>query len=177
MGEARGRALARRGGQVAGLRHLHKADPVGRGYTVVGFGSQCVPQILALALGIRDAAAGLNAWNAAAASGGGGGGGCLVQWRVGVGLARGNVATGALGAMRQRCHFFGGAMAEAVRLARECPAGEARVQRGLAKLEGAQAFAFTRTLAGAPGAGAAVGLTGRRHFDFCGDGQGSAAAW
>jgi class 3 adenylate cyclase len=159
---------------VAGLRHLHKADPVGRGYTVVGFGSQCVPQILALALGIRDAAAALNARNAAAAGDGGGGGGA-VQWRVGVGVARGSVATGALGATRHRCHFFGGAMAEAVRLARECPAGEARVQRGLTKLEGAHAYAFTHTLAGAPGAGAAVGLTGRRRFSFCGDGQACAA--
>jgi class 3 adenylate cyclase len=158
---------------VAGLRQLHKADPIGRGYTVVGFGSQCVPQMLALALSIHDDAAALNARSAGGAGSGGG-----VRWRVRVGMARGSIVTGGLGARRQRCHFFGGAVAEAVRLARECPAGETRVQRGLSKAEGAQAFAFTHTLAGASGAGAVVGLTGRRHFSFGGAvaGPGGAAA-
>jgi hypothetical protein len=61
---------------------------------------------------------------------------------VRVGVARGSVVTGGLGAQRRRCHFFGGAVAEAVRLARECPAGETRVQRGLTHAEGAKAFVF-----------------------------------
>ena len=39
--------LSSRTRQVAGHRLLHKADPVGpAGYTVVGFGAQCVPQVL-----------------------------------------------------------------------------------------------------------------------------------
>ena len=133
---------------------------------MVGFGSQCVQQMLSLALNIQGAVAALNARNAKAAAADGVAG---VQWHVRVGVARGNIVTGAMGLQRQRCHFFGGAVAEAVRLARECPAGEARVQRGLTKLEGARAFAFTHTLAGAPGAGAAVGLTGRRRLSFCGE--------
>ena len=135
---------------MAGLRQLHKADPVGRGYTVVGFGSLCVPQMLALALSIHDAAAALNATTA---SGGGGrtSGGGGMRWRVQVGVARGNIATGGLGARRQRCHFFGGAVAAAVQLARECSAGETRVQRGVSKAEGAQDFTFTHALGGGSG--------------------------
>ncbi len=177
---------------MASLRQLHKADPVGRGYTVVGFGSQCVPQMLALALALHDAA---RAHNAKAAAGEGGGG---AQWRVRVGVARGTIVTGGLGLQRQRCHFFGGAVAEAARLARECPGGETRVQRCLTKVEGANAFAFTHTSpppgppgptpppAGVPGqghestAGAGVvragaepmGLSGRR-ASFAGLGGGS----
>jgi hypothetical protein len=130
---------------VASLRQLHKADPVGRGYTVVGFGSQCVPQMLTLALALHDAARALNA--KAAASAATTGGGRCAQWRVMVGLARGSVVTGGLGSKRQRCHFFGEAVAEAARLARECPAGETRVQRGLTKTEGASCFIFTPTSA------------------------------
>jgi hypothetical protein len=168
------------GRQVAGLRQLHKADPVGRGYTVVGFGSQCVPQMLALALALHDAARALNAKAAAAA-----GGGPHARWVVRVGVARGSVATGGLGLKRQRCHFFGGPVAEAARLARECPAGETRVQRSLTKAEGAGCFAFAppppapgppapsaaagpggAAPAGASGPGragpGAVGLSGRR---------------
>jgi class 3 adenylate cyclase len=166
-------AGALRGAQVAGLRQLHKADPIGRGYTVVGFGSQCVPQMLALALAIHDAAAALNA---ASASGGAGGGG--VRWRVQVGVARGNMVTGGLGERRLRCHFFGGAVAAAVRLAHECSAGETRVQRAVSKTEGAKAFAFTHALGGGSGAGGVVGLTGRRHFSFGGGpvGPGGAGA-
>ena len=158
---------APRGRQVAGLRQLHKADPVGGGYTVVGFGSLCVPQMLALALSIHAAVAALNARSASGGTGGTSGSGG-VRWRVQVGVARGNIVTGGLGARRQRCHFFGGALAEAVRLARECPAGETRVQRGVSKAEGAQAFAFTHTLGAGSGAGGMVGLTGRRHFSFGG---------
>ena len=131
---------------MAGLRQLHKADPVGRGYTVVGFGSQCVPQMLALALALHDAARVLNASAAAAAAGGG----RCAQWRVRVGLARGSVVTGGLGLKRERCHFFGGAMAEAARLARECPAGETRVQRSLTRAEGAGGFAFTHPASPGP---------------------------
>ncbi len=155
---------------MAGLRQLHKADPVGRGYTVVGFGSQCVPQMLTLALALHDAARALNTKAATATSTAPGHG---LQWRVRVGLARGSVATGALGLQRQRCHFFGGAVAEAALLARECPAGETRVQRSLTKAEGANCFAFTHTqdtpgppgpaqtaTGGAGGAAAAVGRAG-----------------
>jgi class 3 adenylate cyclase len=159
--------------QVAGLRQLHKADPVGRGYTVVGFGSQCVQQMLSLALSIQGAAAALNARNAAAV---GAAGGVRVEWRVRVGVARGNIVTGGMGLQRQRCHFFGGAVAEAVRLARECPAGETLVQRALSKAEGAQAFAFTHSLGAASGAGAVVGLTERRIFTFGGGGAGVLAS-
>jgi class 3 adenylate cyclase len=155
------------GRQVAGLRQLHKADPVGEGYTVVGFGAQCVPQMLALALALHDAALALGQRPPAAPGG--------PSWRVRVGVARGGVVAGGLGAQRRRCHFFGGAVAEAVRLARECPAGETRVQRGLTRAEGAQAFVFVQPPAppaparpggagaeqrrGAPGP---VGLRGRR---------------
>ncbi len=160
---------------MAGLRQLHKADPVGRGYTVVGFGSQCVQQMLSLALSMQDVATTLNAKNVAAAAADGG---KSVLWRVRVGVARGNIVTGGMGIRRQRCHFFGGAVAEAVRLARECTAGETRVQRGLSKAEGAGAFAFTHSLGAASGAGAAVGLTGRRVFTFgvAGAGAGSLAS-
>ena len=153
---------------MAGLRQLHKADPIGRGYTVVGFGSQSVPQTLALALALHDAALALSAGPPTVPGGPDGGG---PRWRVRVGVARGSVATGGLGARRRRCHFFGGAVAEAVRLARECPAGETRVQRGLIRAEGAQAFAFFQppapqgaspTAAGAGRSRGPVGLCGRR---------------
>jgi class 3 adenylate cyclase len=150
---------------VAHLRQLHKADPVGRGYTVVGFGSQCVPQMLSLALALHDAARALNAKAAAAAGAAGGG---AAPWVLQVGLARGSVVTGGLGAQRRRCHFFGGPVAEAARLALECPAGETWAQRGLARAEGAQPFAFTRSFNTAAGGAPAVALTGRRRFNFGG---------
>ena len=159
--------------QVAGLRQLHKADPAGQNYgyayTVVGFGSQCVPQMLALALALHTAARALNA-RVAGVMGGGGGAGDGAPWELQVGLARGSVVTGGLGAQRRRCHFFGGPAAEAARLARECPAGETWVQRGLARAEGAQAFAFSRPVYPAAGAAPAVTLTGRRRFSFGGPG-------
>ena len=139
---------------------------------MVGFGSQCVQQMLSLALNIQGAVAALNARNAKAAAADGVAG---VQWHVRVGVARGNIVTGAMGLQRQRCHFFGGAVAEAVRLARECPAGETRVQRGLSKAEGAQAFSFTQSLGAATGAAAVVGLTGRRIFTFGGAGASALA--
>ncbi len=162
---------------MASLRQLHKSDPVGRGYTVVGFGSQCVPQMLTLALALHDAARALNAKMAAATITTGG---HCVQWRVRVGLARGSVVTGGLGLQRQRCHFFGGAVAEAARLARECPSGETRVQRSLTKAEGASCYAFTASPCPSEGAGGAkvgsVGLSGRRAlFKGFGDGPVPAA--
>jgi hypothetical protein len=120
--------------QVASLRLLHKADPIGQGYTVVGFGTLSVPHLLSLALFMHAAVA---KHNARLAGGGGG-----VALRVRIGVAKGPVVTGGMGLRRRRCHFFGGAVAEAVRLVRGCPAGETRVQRGLAKAEGAQAFRF-----------------------------------
>jgi class 3 adenylate cyclase len=126
--------------QVAGLRQLHKADQVGLGYTVVGFGTHSVPQMLALALALHDTTLALSARPPATPGNPDSG----PHWRVRVGVARGSVVAGGLGAQRRRCHFFGGAMAEAMRLAQECPAGETRVQQGLARAEGAQAFAFFR---------------------------------
>ena len=122
--------------QVAGQRQLHKADPLEQGYTVVGFGSHCVPKMLSLALAMHDAAAALS--SKAAAAGGG------VRWRLRIGIAKGSVVTGGMGSSRQRCHFFGEAVAEAVRLARECDGGETRVQRGVSKAEGSQTFVFQR---------------------------------
>ncbi len=77
--------------QVAGLRQLHKADQIGQGYTVVGFGSQCVPQMLTLALAMHDAAFVLSARPSAAPGNPEGAG---PRWRVRVGVARGSVVTG-----------------------------------------------------------------------------------
>jgi class 3 adenylate cyclase len=141
---------------VAGLRQLHKADQVGQGYTVVGFGAQSVPQILGLALALHDAS------QQPPAPPGGPGGPGGPRWRVRVGVARGSVVTGGLGAQQRRCHFFGGAVAEAVRLARECPAGETRVQHGLTRAEGAQAFAFSQPPAPGQPRGAAVAAGAER---------------
>ncbi len=42
---ARGSTLSLAAAQVRCSRALHKMDAVGGGYTVVGFGSQCVPDI------------------------------------------------------------------------------------------------------------------------------------
>ena len=149
--------------QVAGQRQLHKADPLEQGYTVVGFGSHCVPKMLSLALAMHDAAAALS--SKAAAAGGG------VRWRLRIGIAKGSVVMGGMGSSRQRCHFFGEAVAEAVRLARECDGGETRVQRGVSKAEGSQTFVFQRLpcppapsapAAAAKGSGVALALRGRR---------------
>ncbi len=147
---------------MAGLRQLHKADPVGRGYTVVGFGSQSVPQMLTLALALHAAARALNAKVATVTCGGGHGG----AWVLRVGLARGSVVTGGLGAQLRRCHFFGGPVAQAAQLARECPDGGTWAQRSLAKAEGAQPFSFSSPFALAAGAAPAVALTGRRRFSI-----------
>ncbi len=150
---------------MAGLRLLHKSDSVGRGYTVVGFGGACVPQMLALALAMHAAAAALNARAAAAAGGGAGG---TAGWRLRIAIAWGGAVSGSLGAQRRRCHFFGGAVAEAVRLLRECPQGETRVQRRLARAPGAQAYAFApvappaASARGARGAAEALALVGRQ---------------
>ncbi len=145
------------GRQVSGLRQLHKADPVGRGsYPVVGFGEQSVPQMLALALALHAA---LDTHNARAAAAG------HRRWRLRIGIARGGVVTGGLSAERRRCCFFGAAVAEADRLARACHPGHVLLQRGLARADGARAFAF----APAPGLeapGAAVALVGRRQAIF-----------
>jgi class 3 adenylate cyclase len=93
---------------------------------------------------------------------------------VQIGVARGSAVAGGLGAQRRRCHFLGGAAAEAARLARGCPAGETRVQRSVARAEEAAAFRFARgTEAGGArqpaaasgagaGSGAAMRLCGRR---------------
>ena len=157
---------------MAGLRLLHKSDSVGRGYTVVGFGGACVPQMLALALAMHSAAATINARAAAAAAAAasvtGEAGTGAPEWRLRIGIAWGGAVSGSLGAQRRRCHFFGGAVAEAVRLLRDCPQGETRVQRRLARAAGAQAFAFSTVAApaavswAARGPADALGLVGRR---------------
>jgi class 3 adenylate cyclase len=187
----RGRVGGARG-QVAGQRQLLKVDGLGggwgepagtaepapapmAGYAVLGFGPQALPQALSLALAIHAAAAAAGA-AAEAEAGEPGGGPVAGVWRVRVGIARGGVATGGLGAQRLHCHAFGGAAAAAARLARACPAGATRVQRAVARAAGAQAFSFYQPAAGlaadGPVAGrrggegeaasAAVGLAGRR---------------
>jgi class 3 adenylate cyclase len=95
--------------------------------------------MLSLALAMHAVAATLNTRALPAADGGPA---LRPQWRLRVGVAWGGAVSGSLGAQRRRCHFFGGAVAEAVRLVRECPPGETRVQRRLARADGAQAFTF-----------------------------------
>ena len=146
----------RRRPQAAGLRLLHKADAPGQAaYRVVGFGA-CAPQALSLALRMHAAVRGLNAAADSLTQAGGG-----VAWRLRVGVARGTIVAGGLGARRRRCHFFGEAAAAAARLAGECPAGETRVQRSLGRAEGAQAFALYPTASAAGGPRGALGLRQR----------------
>ncbi len=86
---------------------------------------------------------------------------------------------GGLGTQRRRCHFFGGAVAEAARLAWKCPAGQTRVQRSVARAEAAGAFKFIRVEASieerqgaaaaaaaaeSAGAGGVMRLCGRRQL-------------
>jgi hypothetical protein len=173
------RTEAGRGRQGAGLRLLHKTDPVGAGpgpagavgaaaapwagYAAAGFGPQCVPQMLALALYVHEAARGLSATGPVP------GPGRRRAWLARVGIARGSVAAGQLGAARRRCHLFGGPAAEAARLAAAAAPGATLLQRGLARAEGAQAFLFEALPGGLAAEGRGGGVSPARR-----DGQGAA---
>ena len=71
------------------------------------------------------------------------------QRRRQVGVARGALVTGCMGAQRVRMHFFGPAVVAATQLAGECAFGETRVHRSLARAEGCAAFDFGRARCGA----------------------------
>jgi class 3 adenylate cyclase len=131
-------------------------------------------QLLSLALALHTAT---DAFNARTTTANAAAGPAAVQrpsWRLRIGIARGGVVAGGLGTQRRRCHFFGGAVAEAAQLAWKCPAGQTRVQRSVARAEAAGAFKFIRVeIAGeerqagaarAAGAEGVMRLCGRRRL-------------